>query len=133
MNYCRQNYWGDKSLSKTDEVSVKAYYGRIPTFNADTLRLDIPRVIIDGKPYTASLIYVDDKKLTLESKREIDSSQGNLSSTKTTFANSIIDLPLFRFMAGGKVLSLHKATLTLGGDGKFVLSSIDVHPDTKIE
>jgi len=133
MNYCRQNYWGDKSLSKTDQVAVKAYYGRIPTFNANTLKLDIPRLIFQGVPYKVTLKYGSDNKLVLISANQTNNSANNQSSVQTSFTNLFLNLPLFRYTVGGKVIKLYKATLKQGNDGKFVITSIDVHPDTKIQ
>jgi len=131
MNYCRQNYWGDKSLSNTDVVSVQAYYGRIPTFNANTLKLDIPRVIFQGTPYKVTLKYGSDNKLAIVSANQTDNSESNQSSVQTSLANSFLNLPLFKYMIGGKITKLYKATLRQGSDGKFVIESINIHPDTK--
>ncbi len=36
MNYCRQKYFGDSTLSKMDKFAIKVYYGNIPEFIANT-------------------------------------------------------------------------------------------------
>lgn len=132
MNYCRQNYYGDSSLSKTDKISVKAYYGRIPTFTVETLKLDIPRLIYQGTPYKVTLQYGSDNRFTLTSATPTNNSLANQSSVETGFANSTLTLPLLRYIERGKITQLLKVTLRQGNDGKFSITSFNVHPDTKI-
>ncbi|MCK5829035.1 MAG: zinc-dependent metalloprotease [Methylococcales bacterium] len=132
MNYCRQNYYGDKSLSLMDKISVKAYYGRIPTFTDETSKLDIPRVMFQGNPYKATLQLGSDGKFTLISMAPTNNLPENQSSIETTFSNSILTLPLLRYMKNRKVMKLWKGTLRQGSDGKFYRINIDVHPDAKV-
>lgn len=129
MNYCRQNYYGNRNLSRTDIISVQAYYGRIPTITAETLELDIPRLMYQGGSWRSTLKYGSDGKFTLTSYAP-DNSPGNQSSVVSTFANSIVTLPLIRYMEGGKVTQLLQATLRQGSDGRFSITRFNVHPDT---
>jgi len=131
MNYCRQNYYGNRNLSRTDIISVQAYYGRIPTFTVETLVLDIPRLMYQGGSWRSTLKYGSDGKFTLTSYAP-DNSPGNQSSVVSTFANSIVTLPLIRYMEGGKVTQLLQVTLRQGSDGRFSMTRFNVHPDTKI-
>ncbi len=129
MNYCRQNYYGNRNLSRTDIISVQAYYGHIPTFTAETLVLDIPGLIYQGGSWKSTLKYGSDGKFTLTSYTP-DNSSGNQSSVVSTFANSIVTLPLIRYMQGGKVTQLLQVTLRQGSDGRFSITRRNVHPDT---
>ncbi|MCK5831578.1 MAG: hypothetical protein KAH20_14885 [Methylococcales bacterium] len=106
MNYCRQNYYGDSSLSTMDEVSVKAYFGRIPTFIGGSSKLDIPRVMFQGNPYKATLQYGSDGKFTFISASPTNNLPKNQSSVETILSNSILTLPLIRYMDNGKVKKL---------------------------
>jgi hypothetical protein len=132
MNYCRQNYYGDTNLSIMDKISVKAYYGRIPTFVGETSKLDIPRVMFEGNPYKVTLQYGSDGKFTFITSSPTNDSPENQSSVETTFTNSILTLPVIRYMDNGKVKKLWKATLRQGSDGKLYIINFNVHPDTKV-
>ncbi|NYT46733.1 MAG: hypothetical protein H0A75_02840, partial [Candidatus Methanofishera endochildressiae] len=120
-------FWGS-SLSKIDKISVKAYYGQLPTFVEETSRLFIPRLIVDGVPHEVELRYGNDGRFSLTSSIP----KSNPSNGEASFVNSTATLPLFIYRAKGKVQSLKKATLRLDNDGKFSLVTYGTHPDTQV-
>lgn len=126
MNYCRQKYYGNSSLSKIDKISVKAYYGNLPTFVEETERLFVPRVIVNGVPHEVELKYGNDGRFHITSSIP----KSNPSSGEASLVNSTVTLPLFIYRARGKVKQLKKATLRLDNDGKLSLITYDTHPDT---
>ncbi|NOT85444.1 MAG: hypothetical protein HOP02_11845, partial [Methylococcaceae bacterium] len=135
MNYCRDNYWGDKRLSKTDELAVKAYYGRIPSFDAKLGILEIPRLMFQGEPWRARLQFINGGRLEVISAFPInDAFPESQSSVVSTFANSIVTLPLVKFMQKGDDYLIHisallEATLTQDSDDKFSLTYFKDHPE----
>lgn len=119
MNYCRQQYWGDSSLSAIDMLAVKAYYGNIPNYIAEDGTLFVPRVMVNNRPHLARLQYNNGK---FDLMALIDMSGNDKPSSATaTFSYPNLSLPLLSFISGGKVTQLWKAILQYSSDGKFTL------------
>ncbi|HHJ37844.1 MAG: hypothetical protein AXA67_01825 [Methylothermaceae bacteria B42] len=130
MNYCRQKYFGDSTLSKMDEFAVKVYYGNIPEFNANTNYLDIPRVEVGNVGFFALLKHEGGGVFSLlRAGRTTET-----SSVITKYNYPVLILPMVKFVANGKVTAVYKARLRRRSDGRFKIEGFDpkrVHPCTK--
>lgn len=126
MNYCRQQYWGNSNLSKMDKVAIKAYYGNIPTYVAETGVLNIPRVWVGAAPYQATLVN-NGGIFTLT----YFASANNDSKGDASYVYPKVNLPLLRFKVGAKVTNLYTATLTqIPGTNSFS-ATYSLHPDAR--
>ncbi|NOT84556.1 MAG: hypothetical protein HOP02_07195 [Methylococcaceae bacterium] len=131
MNYCRQRYFGDSSLSRMDMVAIKAYYGRIPTFNFDTGVLDIPRIMSGGVPWKATLRKFNTDTLGIVDLTQTNNLPENQSSALSSVTGSTVSLPLLRVTTGGKVVQLYQAVLRWNPDNSFTIVTSTVHPDAR--
>jgi hypothetical protein len=92
MNYCNPNYIVTK-LSPIDILTVKTYYGRITSYNSNTLKLKIPVIKIEGLTYSASLSDPDGDGWFQVDKRELTTKK---SSKLVTFEEDtkLLTIPL---------------------------------------
>ncbi len=127
MNYCRQKYYGDSNLSKMDEFAVKVYYGRIPSYGEDTGVLEIPRVMVSGRPYKASMV-ISSKGFRLLSAIPIGNSRKDQSAIRTIYYHPFVDLPMVRSTRNGRVVNIFRARLKNVGNGIFSVVTAEEHP-----
>jgi hypothetical protein len=118
MNYCNPNYIVTK-LSPIDILTVKTYYGRITSYNSNTLKLKIPVIKIEGLTYSASLSDPDGDGWFQVDKRELTTKK---SSKLVTFEEDtkLLTIPLAKVIdKSTHVTSLYAAFLRSRDNGEF--------------
>lgn len=129
MNYCNANRFKMEKPSALDELGLRAYYGRMPTYNGASGKIEIPRVDVSYNDEHGATIQ-STNKVTLE---KVDNRTGSYvvtsapatqleSKAEAKFSNSHLHLPEVALIQGSHITQIWTANLTMHADGSLSIS-----------